>query len=77
MNCSLPCASLGSFGKFEISASGFGTVDMHRRFCVSAFEFLTMVTEGVVHGVHKVVIWSSFSVIQQRFATCSYKRYRR
>ena len=29
------------------------------------YEFLTMVTEGVVHSVHKVVIRSSFHVIRQ------------
>ena len=29
------------------------------------YEFLTMVIEGVVHSIHKVVIRSSFSVIQR------------
>ena len=33
------------------------------RFRACAYEFLTSVTKGVVHGVHKVVIWSSFGVI--------------
>ena len=48
---------------FKISASEFGTVGMHRRFCT--YKFLTMVKEGVVHGVHKVVIGLSFGVIWQ------------
>ena len=30
-----------------------------------ANECFTMVTEGVVHGVYKVVIWSSFGVIRR------------
>ena len=30
-----------------------------------AHEFITIVTEDVVHGVHKVVIQSSFGVIRQ------------
>ena len=29
------------------------------------YEFLIMVTKGVVHSVHKVVIHSFFSVIQR------------
>ena len=41
----------------------FGTVGIRRRFHACVYEFLTMVTEGVVHVVHKVVIWSSFAVI--------------
>ena len=43
--------------------SDFSTVSMCRRFCTCRYEFLTMVTEGVVHGVHKVVNQSSFGVI--------------
>ena len=35
---------------------------MRRRFRACAYEFLTMVTEGVVQGVHKVVIRLSFGV---------------
>ena len=31
------------------------------------YEFLTTVTEGVVNGVHKVVIRSCFSVISQNW----------
>ena len=30
----------------------FSTVDMCRQYCASAYEFLTMVTKGVVHGVY-------------------------
>ena len=41
---------------FEISASDFVTMSMHRRFPACAYEFFTMVTEGVVHGVYEVVI---------------------
>ena len=29
------------------------------------YEFLTTVTKGVVHSVHKVMIWLSFGVIQR------------
>ena len=56
---------LGSFEMYEIFTSDFGTVGMCRRFHACAYEFLTTVTEGVVHGVHKVVIRSSFGVIRQ------------
>ena len=64
-NRPLPCKSCGSFKLFKISTFDFSTVSIHRRFCVCAYKFLTTVTEGVVHGVYKVVIWSSFSVIRQ------------
>ena len=37
--------------KFKISASDFGTVDMHRRKRACTDEFLATVTEGVVQGV--------------------------
>ena len=78
-NCPLPCESHG-FQKFQISASDFGTVSMRRRFRPCAYEFLTMVTKGVVHCVHKVVIQSSFGLIRRhkvsygigRFAMCPY-----
>ena len=50
---------------FEISNSEFGTVGMRRRFRTCTYEFLAMVTEGVVHGVHKVLIQLSFIVIQK------------
>ena len=50
---------------FKISASEFSTVSMHRRFGTCTYEFLTTVTEGVGHGVYKVVSRSSFGVIQQ------------
>ena len=63
MNRLLPCKSYGSFKLFKISASDFNTVGMRRRFYACTYKFLTMVTEGVVHGVHKVVIRSSFGVI--------------
>ena len=38
---------------------------MRRRFCAYAYGFLTTVTEGVVHGVHKVAIRLSFGVLQR------------
>ena len=68
MNCPLPCESYGSFKLFKISASDFGTVSMHRSFCACAYHFLTTVTEGVVHSVHRVVIQSSSGIIQQHKA---------
>ena len=52
----LPCACYQSFKIFE---------RMRIRFCVCAYEYFSMVTEGVVHGVHKVVIRSSFGVIRR------------
>ena len=58
------CESYGSFRLFKISASSFGTVDMRRQFCTCAFEFLAMVTEGVVHSVYKAVVRSFFGVIR-------------
>ena len=64
-NCPLPCESHSCFQKCQISASDFDTVSMRRRFCACVDEFLTTVTIGVVHGVCKVVIRSSFGVIQQ------------
>ena len=39
--------------------SDFGTMNMHRLFHACVYEFLTMVTEGVVHGVQ------SFGVTQR------------
>ena len=73
-NRPLPCTSYGSFRQFIISVSDFGTVSM----CMCLCEFLTIVTKGVVHGVHKVVIRWSFGVIRPdkvsygigHFATC-------
>ena len=38
---------------------------MHRAKQACADKLLAMVTEAVVHGVYKVVAWSSFSVIHQ------------
>ena len=49
---------------FKISASKFGTVTMRRRFRACTDEFLARVTEGVVHGIYKVVAWLSFDVIR-------------
>ena len=43
---------------FKISATDFGTVVICRLFRACAYEFLTTVTEGVVQGVHQVVIQS-------------------
>ena len=53
---------LKSFEIFKISASEFGTMSMRRQFRACTYEFLTTATKGVVHGVHKVVIQSSFGV---------------
>ena len=63
-NHPLPCESYQSFKIFEISTPDFGTVSMHRRFCTCTYEFLTRVTEGMVHNISKVVIWSSLGVMQ-------------
>ena len=63
VNCQLPWESYESFRLFKISTSDFGTVGIGRRFGVCAYKFLTTVTEGVLHGVCKVVIRSSFGVI--------------
>ena len=64
MNRPLPYTSYGYFKMFEIFNSEFGTVSMCRRFHACIYEFFTMAAKSVVHGVHKVVIQSSFSVIQ-------------
>ena len=53
---------------FKISTSEFGTVSMRRQFRACAYEFLTAVTEGVVHGIHNVMIWLSFGVIRRHKA---------
>ena len=50
---------------FKLSASDFQTMGMHRRKRGFADKFLAVVTEGVVHGVHKVVTRSPFGVIWQ------------
>ena len=42
---------------FKISASEFSTVSMHRQMQACADGFLVTVTDGVVHGVYKVVTW--------------------
>ena len=60
----LPCKSQGHFQMFKISVSEFGTPGRHRRFRICACEFVTTVSKGVVHGVHKVVIRPSFGVIR-------------
>ena len=59
----LPRVTYGSFKRFKISSSGLLTMSMRRRMRACADEFLAMVTEGLVHGVRKVVTRSSFSVI--------------
>ena len=51
---------------FKISASKFGTVSIRRRFHAYAYEFLTTVTEGVVHVVCKVVTRLPLIVIWQQ-----------
>ena len=58
---------------------------MSRRFCTCTYEFRSTVTEGVVHSVHKIVIQSSFGVIQRHkvsqgigyFAKCLSNGYQR
>ena len=62
-NGPLTCKYLGCFQKFHISASDFGTMSMCKQFRACAYEFLTMVSEGVVHYVHKAMIRFSFSLI--------------
>ena len=61
-NRPLPCESRSCFQKFQISAHDCGTGSMRSRFRACMYEFMTTVTEGVVHGVHNVVIRLSFSV---------------
>ena len=62
----LACESNGSFEMFKIITSNFipsaCTYDFFTRL-TKGYVILTMVTEGVVHDVPKVVTWSSFSVI--------------
>ena len=48
---------------FKISASDSLSASMRRGIQVCADEFLATVTEGVVHGVNKVVTRSSFGAI--------------
>ena len=55
-NHPIPREFFQSFTIVECLASNFSTVSMHRRFGTCAYQFFTMVTESVVHGVHKVVI---------------------
>ena len=50
--CPLPSVPYGSFKNFKISVSDH--TSMHRGMCTD--EFLAKLTEGVVHGVKKVVI---------------------
>ena len=54
---------------FKISASEFGTAGMRRWMQTYADEFLGMATEGIVHGLHKVVTQSPFCVRRQRKAS--------
>ena len=61
---------------FKISTSEFGTVFMRRQMEACTDEFLTRVTEGVIHNVYKMVTWLSFGVTQRHkisghFATVS------
>ena len=63
--CPLPFAYYKSFKLFQISTSQFCTVGIHRRLWACTDEFLSRVTEGIVHGVHKVVTQSYFSVTHQ------------
>ena len=53
-NCPLPCESFQILKIFEVSASAFSTVGVHRQFCAGAYEFLSTVTESVVHSVHTI-----------------------
>ena len=58
----LSSTSCGNFRMFKISHSEFGTMGMHRWMGAYTDEFLTIVTEAVVHSVYKVVTWQSSSV---------------
>ena len=60
-----PYVSHRSFEMFKITTSEFGTVGMCRRMLTCTDEFLATVTEGVVHGVYKVVTGSSIGVARQ------------
>ena len=61
------------------------TMGICRRFRVYAYEIINMLSKGVVPGVHKAVILSSFGVIRRlkvssgigRFATCLSDNYKR
>ena len=55
-----PCVSYRRFKILKISAFDCGTVSMRRQKLASADKFLAMVTEGVVHGVYKVLTRSVF-----------------
>ena len=59
----LPCMFCECFKMSKLSTSEFGNMGMHRLMHAQD-EFLTMVTEGVVHGVHKVVAWTYRGVIR-------------
>ena len=63
VKCPIPFASYEILKCFKISTSEFGTVGMGRRIRACTNEFLATITEGVVHGVYKVVTRSSFTVI--------------
>ena len=63
VKCPLPISHI-SFKMFKFSTSEFCTVDMCRRIQACADELLASVTEGVVHGVHKVMTRSPFGVTQ-------------
>ena len=62
-NRPLTCKSIQRLKIFDCSASDFITVSVLRRFRACMYKFLTMVTGGVLQGVHKVVIRFSFSVV--------------
>ena len=57
-----PYAAHRSFEMFKLSASDFGIMSMNRRKRTCTDKFLAAVSEGVVHGVYKVVTRSSFRV---------------
>ena len=61
-NRPLPCDFYISFKLFKISGSGFSTVSMHRRF--RTYEIPTTVTKGVIHCIHRIVIWSYYGEIR-------------
>ena len=52
-------------GLHDVRLQTSESVGMRRRFQTCAYQFLTTVTEGVVCGVHKVVIRTSFGVISR------------
>ena len=62
-NRRLPCVSYGSFKMFKIPTSEFSTVGMCRQFHACAYEYLTMVTEGLV--IRQLEVHGLFATVAQ------------